>query len=255
MLLATGDRVGGLFVWEAFTAREYFSLRGHTGAITEISWRPDGNVCASASEDGTVRLWEMENGGQIKSWGAHNGGVESVRYGHDGRIATAGRDRLVKVWDGAGNAQRTFEAVPDVALRAAFTHDNGRVIGSDWAGQIMVWTAADGKAVGQLTPNPPTLAERLDAAQKDLAPKQAARDQTAGAAAASLAASQKAAADLAAAQKAGWPTPQRTSRRRPTQQRLRRRRRTRPTPPRQRRRPTCGPRRYRHRRWPRRRPR
>ncbi len=201
VLLATGDRVGGLFVWEAFTGREYFSLRGHTAAITEISWRPDGNVCASASEDGTVRLWEMENGNAVKSWGAHNGGAESVRYGHDGRLATAGRDKLVKVWDGAGNAQRTFDAVADVALRTAFTHDGGRVIAGDWTGQVMVWNGADGKAVGQLTPNPPTLAERLDAAQKDVPAKQAARDQTATAAAASLASSQKVATDLAAAQK------------------------------------------------------
>lgn len=202
VLLTTGDRVGGLFVWEAFTGREYFSLRGHTAAITEVSWRSDGNACASASEDATVHLWEMENGTAFKSWSAHGGGVESVRYARDGRIATAGRDKLVKVWDGAGALLRTFDALPDLALRAAFTHDDARVIAGDWTGQIPVWTAADGKAVGQLTPNPPTLAERLDAAQKEVAAKQAARDQTAAAAAASLAVSQKAAVDLAAAQKA-----------------------------------------------------
>jgi len=201
VLLTSGDRVGGLFVWEAFTGREYFSLRGHTAAITEVSWRSDGNVCASASEDGSVHLWEMENGNSIKSWAAHGGGAESVRYARDGRIVTAGRDRLVKLWDGAGNAQRSFEARPDVALCAAFTHDDARVIAGDWTGQIPVWTAADGKAVGQLTPNPPTLAERLDGAQKELAAKQAVRDQAAAVAAASVAASQKAAMDLAAAQK------------------------------------------------------
>jgi hypothetical protein len=202
VLLTSGDRVGGLFVWEAFTGREYFSLRGHTAAITDVSWRSDGNVCASASEDGTVHLWEMENGNSIKSWAAHGGGAESVRYARDGRIVTAGRDKLVKLWDGAGNAKRTFEARPDVALCAAFTHDDARVIAGDWTGQIPVWTAADGKPVGQLTPNPPTLVERLDGAQKELAAKQAMRDQTAAVAVASMAASQKAAADLAAAQKA-----------------------------------------------------
>jgi len=206
VLLATGDRVGGLFVWEAFTAREYFTLRGHTAAITEISWRSDGNVCASASEDTTVKLWEMENGAAIKSWGAHGGGVESVRYARNGAIATAGRDKLVKLWDGAGNPVRNFDAMPDVALRTAFTWDDARVIAGDWTGQITVWTASDGKPVGPMTPNPPTLAERLDAAQKDLAAKQAARDQTAAAAAASQAASQKAAADLAAMQKAAADT-------------------------------------------------
>ncbi len=202
VLLTSGDRVGGLFVWEAFTAREYFTLRGHTAAITEVSWRSDGNVCASASEDTTVQLWEMENGNAIKTWNAHGGGVESVRYARNGNIATAGRDKTAKLWDGAGNAVRTFDALPDVVLRAAFTWDDARVLAGDWTGQVSLWTAADGKAVGAMTPNPPTLAERLDAAKKDLTAKQAARDQTAAAATASQTAAQQAAAALAAARKA-----------------------------------------------------
>jgi WD40 repeat protein len=120
VLLATGDRNGGLFVWESFTGREYFSLRGHTAAITDVSWRMDSNVLASASEDTTIKLWEMENGGMIKNWGAHGGGVQSVKYSHDGRIASCGRDRVARVWDGNGTAQRTFEAQPDISLRVAF---------------------------------------------------------------------------------------------------------------------------------------
>ncbi len=30
VLLATGDRNGGLFVWEGWTGREYLTLKGHT---------------------------------------------------------------------------------------------------------------------------------------------------------------------------------------------------------------------------------
>ena len=35
------DRSGGLFVWEADTAREYLNLRGHNGAVSDVSWRLD----------------------------------------------------------------------------------------------------------------------------------------------------------------------------------------------------------------------
>ncbi len=202
VLLATGDRNGGLFVWEAFTAREYFSLRGHTAAITDVSWRPDGNVCASSSEDGSVRLWEMENGNQIKSWTAHGGGTQAVRYGHDGRLVSAGRDRLVKIWDGNGTVQKQFEALPDVALRATFSHDGTKVVAGDWTGKLPVWTSADGKSVGELSANPAPVAERLDAALKDLAARQTTRDQSAATAAAAKVATIKVQADLATAQKA-----------------------------------------------------
>ena len=46
--------------------------------MTEGSWRPDSNVVAAASEDTTVRLFEMENGSQIRNWGAHGGGTLGV---------------------------------------------------------------------------------------------------------------------------------------------------------------------------------
>src|SRR2546422_957496 len=81
---------GGLLVWEAFTGREYFLLRGHTATVTSVSWRDDSYALASAREDGTVWLSEMENGGQVRNWAAHGGGTESVKFAHDGRLVTAG---------------------------------------------------------------------------------------------------------------------------------------------------------------------
>lgn len=155
VLLATGDRTGGLFVWEAFTGREFFSLRGHTAAITDVSWRDDSNLLASTSEDASVRLWEMDNGTQFKTWAAHPGGSQAVRFSHDGRLVTAGRDKVVKTWDGNGTQQRAFEAFTDLALRAAFSHDSSRVIGGDWTGELRIWANADGKRLGSLSTNPP----------------------------------------------------------------------------------------------------
>ena len=202
VLLATADRSGGLFVWEAETGREFYSLRGHTAGITDVAWRDDSNVLASASEDTTIRLWEMENGTQTKSWAGHVGGSLSVRWSHDNRLVTTGRDRISKLWDANGAMQKQFEPHPDLALRAAISHDNLRVMSGDWTGQTKVFMVADGKATGAVSTNPPTPAERLAAATKRAADAQIVLDgATAGynALTANLA---KANADLAAAQKA-----------------------------------------------------
>jgi hypothetical protein len=201
VLLASGDRNGGLFVWEAHTGREFFSLRGHTAAVTDVSWRDDSNVLASASEDGTIRLWEMENGNAIKNWG-HGGPVEAVKYAHDGRLVSCGRDRVAKLWDQNGAQQRAFEAFPDIALRAAPSHDGSRVIAGDWTGQIRIWRSADGKLADNLLANPPSTAEQFEKASKELIARKTAYDQLAATAAAAQAAAQKAAADLTAAQQA-----------------------------------------------------
>jgi len=176
VLLATGDRNGGLFVWEAFTGREYFSLRGHTAMIGDVSWRDDSNVLASCSEDSTIKLWEMENGGNIKNWGAHGGGAASVRFTHDGKLASTGRDKVTKLWDQNGALQKSFEAFPDLGLRVAVTHDNARVIAGDWSGMVKAWNAADAKVVALLDANPLPAAERLKVAEAAMKLAQATYD-------------------------------------------------------------------------------
>jgi len=174
VLLASGDRNGGLFMWEAFTGREFFTLRGHTAMITDLSWRDDSNVLASSSEDSTIKLWEMENGGNIKSWAAHGGGAASVRFSHDGKLASTGRDKVTKLWDQNGTALKSFEAFPDLGLRVAVTHENAKVVAGDWSGVVRVWNAADAKVLATLDTNPPSLAERLRTAEADLAAATAA---------------------------------------------------------------------------------
>ena len=166
VLLASGDRNGGLYVWEAKTGENLYELRGHTGAITALSWRSDSNVLASASEDGSIKLWDITTGNLAKSTSVHRGGALDVAFGPDGRLVSAGRDRYARVLGADGSSVTVSgKESADIATRAVFNHDGKRFIAADWTGAVTVFDAADGKKLGDLSANPPTLAQRIAAAK------------------------------------------------------------------------------------------
>jgi len=168
-LLASADRNGGITIWDPDNGQELFTLAGHKSSVTALSWRGDSKLLASCSEDGAVKLWEMQEGKQVKTWEAHKGGALSINYTHDGRLVTCGRDNQIIVWKDDGTKARSLEFSGQIPLRTTFSHDGSRVFASDFSGQIAAWSAADGKRLGDLDPNPPPLTEQLAAAEKKIA--------------------------------------------------------------------------------------
>jgi archaellum component FlaC len=196
--LVTADRSGNAYVWDA-SIRELWSLTGHKGPITGVS--VSGAVAATSSEDGTVKLWNLKTGETIRTLTAHNGGVESVEFTRDGKLVTCGRDKFAKLFEQAGgNAVKTFEEFPDIAMRATFT--SGKVIAGDWTGAIRVWNVADAKRAGELSANPAPIAERLDAATKRVAELGPQREKAAAEVTRAEAAAKQANAEVDAANKA-----------------------------------------------------
>ena len=167
-LLATGDRAGGILIWEPSTGTQLYTLRGHRGSVTQLSWRADSGLLLSVSEDGSAKTWKVEDEQQVKSWTAHGSGTVSGTFDQMGNVVTAGRDKQIALWDANGNKKRSFSITNDIPVRASLTYNGKRVVASDWKGNIYVWNAEDGKQLGQLTANPPTLAERVEATQKDI---------------------------------------------------------------------------------------
>ncbi len=168
-VLASADRNGGISLWDPDSGQELFTLPGHKSAVTSLSWRVDSKLLASSSEDGTVKIWDPREGKQVKSWTAHNAGALCVRYAPDGRLASCGRDNTATLWDGTGRKLRQLIGFGQIPLRVGFSPDSSRLLVSDFAGKVTVWTTADGKRAGELDANPLPLAGQLDAARKKLA--------------------------------------------------------------------------------------
>ncbi len=144
LLVAAGDRFGGLYVWETKSGKEFHTLRGHTKGVTGIAWRADSDALATCSDDHTVRVWDMHTGTEVTKWDAHDEGATDIAFHASGALATAGRDGRVKVWDAKGQLTVELGKADDAVLKVAFTADAKTVVSGDWSGMVRTWPVAGG---------------------------------------------------------------------------------------------------------------
>jgi len=63
-----------IYKFDYITGNEIESFKGHFGPVHTISFSPDGELYASGSEDGTLRLWQTTVGKTYGLWKCINGG-------------------------------------------------------------------------------------------------------------------------------------------------------------------------------------
>ncbi|MBN9118512.1 MAG: protein kinase [Planctomycetes bacterium] len=129
-------------------------LAGHTGPVWALAVSPDGKTLASASADGTVRLWDVAKGTGL-AVKRHGGWVTSVAFAPDGRtVASGGADGTLNEWavDGTdeGKAKRSWSGEAAGVYGLAYSPDGKSLAsahegGTATANQVRVWGADTGK--------------------------------------------------------------------------------------------------------------
>jgi WD40 repeat protein len=95
----------------AAIAQQLAMQTGHAGTITKIRFSPDGKLIASASDDRSTILWDLQTHLQSLTLKGHELSVNDLAFSSDSKLlATAGHDGRVLVWDVvSGKLLQSFE--------------------------------------------------------------------------------------------------------------------------------------------------
>src|SRR5207244_3437173 len=69
---------GEVTIWDIASGKEVLHLHGHSAAVADVVFSPDGKTLASAGWDRTVKIWDRKNGQELHSLTGHTGVVGRV---------------------------------------------------------------------------------------------------------------------------------------------------------------------------------
>jgi len=158
----TGQRLHTL------TMRDHVPQGGDPGTVMRLAFHPNGTRLAVAVSDGSVRFWELPSGKELLRLPAGQGqsdgqevdrftglitgrtsAVRAMAFSPDGnRLATAGYDRVVRVWNTSTEEQiATYQYDSPRINAVAFSRDGQRLAASgsnsEKSAEVVIWTLSD----------------------------------------------------------------------------------------------------------------
>jgi serine/threonine protein kinase/WD40 repeat protein len=152
-----GTEEPGVRLWETRTGKDVAVLHGHRGGVCSVAFSPNSLRLATASYDGTARIWNV-NGAELRRLQGHRGAVLGVAWSPDNKqIATVGADTTVRLWDvETGREQAVYRGHKYSVGAIAFSPNGKRLIsgGGEWAmpGEVLVWDLASQQEYRTITP-------------------------------------------------------------------------------------------------------
>jgi WD40 repeat protein/tRNA A-37 threonylcarbamoyl transferase component Bud32 len=129
-------------------------LKGHSSDVNSVAFSPDGTTLGSASDDKTIKLWNLVNGEEIRTLEGHSNWIWTVAFSPDSKtLASGSADKTIKLWNlKTGKLIRTLQGHSDGVTSIAFSPDD-KTFASGSASKdktIKLWNLETGKLIRTL---------------------------------------------------------------------------------------------------------
>ncbi|MEZ0227328.1 MAG: WD40 repeat domain-containing protein, partial [Planctomycetota bacterium] len=132
--------------------KEVVKLPGHDEGVNAVALSEDGRRGLSASDDRTLRVWDLEKGTEVGRFDGHAGPVLACALSPDGKRAlSGGADFTVRLWDVA--QQKPLSSLAGhcgPVTGIAFLPDEKRTVTTSADGTVILWDVASGKRLQTL---------------------------------------------------------------------------------------------------------
>jgi len=121
-------------------------LRGHGGPVRAVAISPDGKTAVSGSFDSSVIRWSLEHNSAEQVLRFHEGAVNAVAFLKDGRIASAGEDGRIAIWQpGYDRPSTVFEGHRAPVVSLAVSPDGATLASASWDRTVRLWPLGGGE--------------------------------------------------------------------------------------------------------------
>ncbi|KAL2339052.1 hypothetical protein Fmac_013498 [Flemingia macrophylla] len=132
---------------------------GHEQGVSDLAFSSDSRFLVSASDDKTLRLWDVPTGSLIKTLQGHTNYVFCVNFNPQSNVIVSGSfDETVRVWDvKSGKCLKVLPAHSDPVTAVDFNRDGSLIVSSSYDGLCRIWDASTGHCMKTLIDdeNPP----------------------------------------------------------------------------------------------------